>query len=372
MNEGVDLVTEPVYCYGKGLMGDSHEVLMTSLRLNAFGAVICKGDFHLAKSMGQKLKILYLMRILLTQTDEVHPLSVNELITRLAGYGISAERKTIYDDIEVLRQFGIDIVMEKSKSFGYYVAGRDFELPELKLLADAVQSSKFITEKKSMQLIRKLESLTSIYDAGKLRRQVYIQNRVKNMNESIYYSVDTLHEAITEGKKICFKYFDYNIKKERVFRRNGARYTVSPIVLSWNEENYYLIANSDEREGLSHYRVDKMSGVKKLDENRNNSTDSFDLADYSKKVFGMFGGEETNVKLRMHNALANTAIDRFGKDITMIADGDQHFTISVRVALSPVFYGWLFQFGELCEVVSPQSLKDELKMRAEKFLSQLD
>jgi len=323
------------------------------------------------KSMGQKLKILYLMRILLSQTDEAHPVSVGELIARLADYGVSAERKTIYDDIEALRRFGVDIVMEKSKSFGYYVAARDFELPELKLLADAVQSSKFITEKKSMQLIKKLEGLASTHDAGKLRRQVYVRNRVKSMNESIYYSVDALHEAISEGKKISFKYFDYNIEKERVFRRDGARYIVSPIVLSWNEENYYLIAHSDEREGLSHYRVDKMSGVKKLDENRSDSTESFDLANYSKKVFGMFGGEETNVKLRMHNTLANTAIDRFGKDITMIANGDQHFTVSVRIALSPVFYGWLFQFGELCEVVFPQSLKDELKMWAEKFLSQL-
>ena len=322
------------------------------------------------KSMGQKLKILYLMRIFLSQTDEAHPMSVGELIARLADYGVSAERKTVYDDIEALRQFGVDIVMEKSKSFGYYVAGRDFELPELKLLADAVQSSKFITEKKSMQLIKKLEGLASTHDAGKLRRQLYIQNRVKNMNESIYYSVDTLHEAIALGKKISFKYFDYNIEKERVFRRDGARYIVSPIVLSWNEENYYLIAHSDEREGLSHYRVDKMSGVKKLDENRSDATDSFDLADYSKKVFGMFGGKETNVKLRVHNTLASIVIDRFGKDLTMIADGEHHFTISVHVALSPVFYGWLFQFNELCEVLSPQSLKAELKMRAEKFLSQ--
>jgi len=308
---------------------------------------------------------------MLTQTDETHHLSVGELISKLADYGVSAERKTVYDDLEALRQFGIDIVMEKSKSFGYYVAGRDFELPELKLLADSVQSSKFITEKKSMQLIKKLEGLTSVYDAGKLRRQVYIQNRVKNMNESIYYSVDALHGAISEGKKISFKYFDYDMGKERVFRRGGARYVVSPIVLSWNEGNYYLIAHSDAREGLSHYRVDKMSEVKRLNENRSNATDSFDLADYSKKVFGMFGGEEANVRLRMHETLASAAIDRFGKDIAMIADGGHHFTISVRVALSPVFYGWLFQFGELCEVLAPQSLKDELKTRAEKLLSQL-
>ena len=324
------------------------------------------------KSMGQKLKILYLMRILLKQTDETHPLSVNELISKLADFGISAERKTIYDDIEALRQFGLDIVMEKSKSFGYYVAGRDFELPELKLLADAVQSSKFITEKKSIQLINKLESLASAHDAGKLRRHVYIHNRVKNMNESIYYSVDTLHEAITEGRKISFKYFDYNIKKDRVFRRDGTRYVVSPVVLSWSDENYYLIAHSDEREGFSHYRVDKMNGVKKLNESISDATERFDLADYSKKVFGMFGGEEANVKLRMHNMLASAALDRFGKDIIMIADGTQHFTITVRVALSPVFYGWLFQFGELCEVIAPQALRDELKTRAEKFLSQFE
>ena len=320
------------------------------------------------KSMGQKLKILYLMRIFLSQTDETHPLSVSELISKLADYGVSAERKTIYDDIEALRQFGIDIIMEKTKSFGYYVASRDFELPELKLLADAVQSSKFITEKKSMQLIKKLEGLASAHGAGKLRRQVYIQNRVKSMNESIYYYVDILHEAISEGKKISFKYFDYNVEKERVFRHGGARYVVSPIVLSWNEENYYLIAHSDEREGFSHYRVDKMSGVKKLDEKRSAATGGFDLVDYTKKVFGMYGGTEANVKLRMSNTLANAAIDRFGKDIAIIADGDCHFTINVRVALSPVFYGWLFQFGELCEVVSPQSLKDELKARAEKLL----
>ena len=325
----------------------------------------------MAKSMGQKLKILYLMRILLTSTDETHPLSATELISKLAECGVSAERKTIYDDIETLRQFGLDIVKAKTKSFGYYVGVRDFELPELKLLADAVQSSKFITEKKSLGLIIKLESLASNYDAGKLRRQVFVQNRVKSMNETIYYSVDTIHEAISEGKKVSFRYFDYDIKKERVFRRDGARYTVSPIVLSWSEEYYYLIAHSDEREGLSHYRVDKMSTVKKLDEPRSDSVGNFNLADYSKKVFGMFGGEEAVVKLRMQNSLAGYAIDRFGKDVTIIPDGKQHFTVKVLVALSPVFYGWLFQFGELCEVLSPQSLKDELKTRAEAFLSRL-
>ena len=323
------------------------------------------------KTTGQKLKLLYLMKILQTQTDEAHMLSVNELIQKLAESGVSAERKTIYSDIESLKLFGLDIIMEKSKSYGYYVANREFELPELKLLADAVQSSKFITEKKSMELIKKLEGLASVYDAGKLRRQVYIQNRVKNMNESIYYSVDALHEAIAGGKKISFRYFNYSIRKERVFRKAGAPYIVSPAALTWNDENYYLIAKSDEREGLTNFRVDRMNDVRKLEEARDPDVAGFDLAEYSKKVFGMFGGEETVVRLRLDNQLVGAVIDRFGKETIMAADGEQHFTVNVRVALSPIFYGWLFQFGDLCEVISPPNLKDDLKNRAKAFLAQL-
>ena len=323
------------------------------------------------KSSNQKLKILYLMRILLTQTDEAHTLSVGDLISRLAELGVNVERKTIYDDIETLRQFDMDIEKEKTKPYGYYVASRDFEMPELKLLADAVQSSKFITEKKSRSLIKKLEGLASVYDAGKLRRQVFIQNRVKSMNESIYYSVDALHESITEGKQISFKYYDYNIHKERVFRRDGAVYTASPVALTWNEENYYLIAQLDEREGLTHFRVDRMSSVRQLDISRDGGVPSFNLADYSKKVFGMFGGEVTDVRLRVGNHLVGAFIDRFGKDVIMAPDGDAHFTVNISVALSPIFYGWLFQFGELCEVLSPQDLKDDLKRRAEAFLMRL-
>jgi len=311
------------------------------------------------------------MKILLSETDETHMLTLGELISKLAKCGVSVERKTVYDDIEALRQFGFDIVMAKSKSYAYYVAGRDFELPELKLLADAVQSSKFITEKKSLELIKKLEGFVSVYDAGKLRRQVFIHNRVKSMNESIYYSVDAIHEAITEGKKISFRYFDYDLRKKRVFRRNGAPYVVSPIALSWSEENYYLIAHSDEREGFTHFRVDRMSDVKKLEENRSAGAKGLNLASYSKKVFGMFGGEETDVMLRIHNQLTTAVIDRFGKDVILVADGESHFTVNLRVVLSPVFYGWLFQFGELCEVLSPQNLKEDLKHRAEAFLSKL-
>ena len=323
------------------------------------------------KSTGQKLKLLYLRQILLSQTDENHKLTVNELITELAKYDIAAERKTVYDDIEALKQYGLDIITEKSKMNAYYIANRDFELPELKLLADAVQSSKFITERKSLELIKKLGSLASDHDAGRLRRQVFIQNRVKSMNESIYYSVDALHEAISEGKKISFKYFDYTIQKKRAFRKNSEPYIVSPAALTWNDENYYLIAFSDDIDGFKHFRVDRMSGVQKLDKPRNPSVRGFSLTEYSKKVFGMFGGEEVNVKLRVHNQLAGAVIDHFGKDVMMAADGEEHFTVNVSVALSPVFFGWLFQFGELCKVLSPQGLKETLKGHAEKFLENL-
>ena len=321
--------------------------------------------------MGQKLKILYLMKILLSHTDEAHPMPMGEIIARLAGYGISAERKTVYDDMEALRQFGVDIMMEKSKSYGYYVASRDFQLPELKLLADAVQSSKFITEKKSRELIGKLQGLASGYEAGKLRRQVYMQDRVKNMNESIYYSVDNLHESIAAGKKISFQYFDYTIGKERAFRKNGARYAVDPIALTWNDEHYYLIAYSEDHAGFTHYRVDRMSGVRILEENRSAAVGNFDLASYTKKVFGMFGGAETDITLRLHNSLAGVLIDRFGRDVSLTADGSEGFIVRLRVALSPVFYGWLFQFGEMCEVLSPRSFKEELQKYTERFLSKL-
>jgi len=323
------------------------------------------------KSANQKQKILYLMQILLTQTDEKHMLSVGELISKLKEFDIKAERKTIYDDIETLRKFGLDIVMSKNKTYGYYIASRDFELPELKLLADAVQSSKFITERKTLQLIKKLEGLMSNHDAGKLRRQVYVQNRVKSMNESIYYNVDTLHEAISEDKKISFKYSTYDIQKKQVFRKDGKPYIVSPAALTWSEENYYLIAYSQERKSITHFRVDRMSSVKKLPESRCTEVAGFKLAEYSKKVFGMFGGEELDVKLRVNRKLIGGVIDRFGKDIIMVPDGNDHFTIRVRIALSPIFYGWVFQFGNLIEVLEPQSLKDDLIRQAKDFLAKL-
>ena len=323
----------------------------------------------MAKSANQKLKILYLMRIFLTETDEEHSLTISEIISKLANYDVLVERKTIYADIETLRQFGIDIKLQKTKTFDYSVASRDFELPELKLLVDAVQSPKFITAKKSNELIKKIEGLTSKHEASQLQRQVFVANRVKTMNESIYYNVDTLHQAIADGKKINFRYFEYTIDKEKQFRRNGEKYIASPIALAWDDENYYLISYSERHSGLVHYRVDKMNAITILDEKRDMpDKDRFDLASYTKKVFGMYSGEEQSVKLQFDNSLVGVVLDRFGKDISIVKADDKHFTVTIHVAISPVFIAWIFQFGDSVKVLSPKSLIEELENRAKSIL----
>lgn len=311
------------------------------------------------KSANQKLKLLYICDMI-KDTDENSPISVNEIIQRLAQQDISAERKSIYNDVECLRQYGLDI--EKT-SGGYYLASREFETPELKLLVDAVQCSRFITQKKSLALIKKIESLCSKTQAQSLHRQVYVFNRVKTMNESIYYNVDDIHTAIETDCKITFRYFDYGVDKQKRYRNNDTLYRVSPYALTWEDENYYLIAYDSAAEKIKHYRVDKMESIRVVKEKREGSQAflNFDLASYSRGIFGMYGGEKTNVKIRFENSLSSVIIDRFGKEITMIPDGDNHFTINLNVAVSPQFYAWVFGFGEKATVISPKSVVDEIK-----------
>lgn len=246
------------------------------------------------KSPNQKLKLLYLMEIMLQQTDERHPMTVPEMISQLAQRGVSAERKSIYGDLEALRTFGLDIVQTKSKTTGYYVGTRAFETPELKLLVDSVQSSKFITHKKTLALIKKIENLASIYDAQLLQRQVYVHGRVKSMNESVYYNVDEISDAISRDRQIRFHYFEYTISKQRRYRKAGAYYVVSPLALMWDNENYYLLAWDSEAELRKHYRVDKMTDISALEAPREGTEDlsQLDLPAYSQKVFSMFSGEE--------------------------------------------------------------------------------
>lgn len=317
----------------------------------------------MAKSSNQKLKLLYLVKFLMQHSDEEHPVSTSDIIAELAMNGISAERKSIYDDIDALRLFGLDIIQIKGKNGGYYIGERDFELPELKLLVDSVQSSKFITQEKTYKLIKKIESLASVYDGQLLQRQVYVTNRVKSMNESIYYTVDVISDAIAMNKKIRYLYFEYTVSKERRFRHDGAFYEVSPFALIWDDENYYMLAWDSAAETMKHYRVDKMAKVSLADDERegNSQFEAFDMSAYTKSIFGMFGGKEQKVKLRFSNHLVGAVIDRFGRDVMIIKDGDEHFTVTISVVPSQQFLAWVFGFGSEVEIISPAELRDEMK-----------
>lgn len=324
----------------------------------------------MAKSQNQKAKLLYLMKYLLEETDETHGVSAAQLMAHLESLGISSERKSLYNDLDTLRDFGLDVIKLGGRPTLYAVASRDFELAELKLLVDVVQSSRFITEKKSLSLIRKLENLAGRHGARQLQRQVFVRNRIKSMNESIYYNVDKLHEAITFDKQISFCYFDYSITKEKLYRKGGARYRVSPYALTWDDENYYLIAHEAESGLVKHYRVDKMSDIatEELPRNKNEDFDGSRLAEYAGKVFGMFAGEERKVRLRFVNRLAGAVIDRFGRDVMINSKDDGSFTVTVNVVVSPQFYGWLCGFGDEVQLLWPEDVREDFICYVKKLI----
>ena len=322
----------------------------------------------MAKQSNQKLKILYLADMFMKETDEEHPLTMKEIISKLSMLDIPADRKTLYQDLDELREFGYDIICEqKGRGFYYYLGSRDFELPELKLLVDSVQSAKFITDKKSNTLIKKLEGLTSKHLAKQLNRQVSISGRVKTMNESIYYNVDRIHEAINADSSINFYYYQWNIKKEPVLRHDGKLYEVSPWGLMWDDENYYLVAYDGENDMIRHFRIDKMLKITTTGRKREGKAlfKDFDMPKYTKSVFGMFRGETKKVTIQAKNCMAGVMIDRFGKDINMIPDDKDHFHTRVDVMLSPQFLAWIISLGEDVRITAPESavkmMKDVIK-----------
>ena len=319
----------------------------------------------MAKSPNQKAKLLRLYQYLFRFSDEEHPVTVAQIIQELARYDISAERKSIYDDLETLRQMGLDVQSRKGKSPGWFVGSRDFELPELKLLMDAVQSSRFISQKKSDSLLRKLENLASIHQAQQLQRQVYVSGRVKAMNESIYYNVDKLHTALAARKAASFQYFDYDITRQKVFRREGKRYTVSPYGLIWNSEFYYLVAFDHAHQEMRHYRVDKMYDIVVLSLNRQGMEcyPDFQLAAYGQKHFGMYTGQELTVTLRGRRSMAGVVWDRFGQEVILVPDGEEHFTVTLPVVMSPQFFGWLFGLDGGLTLIRPQEAVDAYRQR---------
>ncbi len=325
------------------------------------------------KGTNQKFKLYRLAQIMLEKTDDDHYITMPEILSSLEAYGVTADRKSIYNDLRDLEVLGIEVEGEPvGGRYHYHVLNRPFELPELKLLVDAIQSSKFITERKTNALIKKLEQLVSQYEAVKLQRQVYVSGRIKTMNESIYYTVDAIHNAISENKKIRFQYYQWNVKKEMELRHGGAFYHISPWGLSWDDENYYLVGYDSEADTLKHYRVDKMLHIQMSDEKREGQEhfERLNIADYAKKSFGMFGGKEQKVKLLVKNELAGVMIDRFGKDIMMIPKEENYFTVNVDVHISNQFLGWVFSLGDGVKIISPDEVVEQMKQEVERLQQQ--
>lgn len=324
------------------------------------------------RSDKQKLKLMYLLKLFEERTDANHGLSMTDIIEALSEEGITAERKSIYADISALNEFGYDIVKDiEGKSCVYKLVERDFEIAELKLLVDAVQSSKFITESKSNKLIKKIEGLASANEAKSLHRQVYVANRIKTTNESVYYNVDDIQKAISENHKVSFKYFQWNPNKEKELRHNGMRYEVSPWALTWDDENYYMVGYDSKEDKIKHYRVDKMLKIEIVADSKREGKALFkdmDMAVYSKKIFGMFGGEEQTVVLECKNGISGVIIDRFGTEVDIIKRAEDNFTVRVNVQISPQFLGWVFSLGESIKIISPDSVIERMKEEITRIL----
>lgn len=327
----------------------------------------------MSRGVNQKLKLSYLIRIMLTKTDDEHGLTMPQIIDELAKYDITAERKSIYADFEDMTdKLGIEIIKEQiGRETYYHVGAREFELAEVKLLIDAIQSSKFITQTKSRELITKIKGFVSEHQAKQLQRQVYINDRVKTMNESVYYNVDDVHTAINQNRKIRFQYYKWNIDKKLVPRHNGAWFVVSPWALTWDDENYYMVAYDDLDHKIKHYRVDKMMKISVTDEPREGRDifKNFDMAAYSKMSFGMYSGQKTKVHIQFPNSMCGVFIDRFGKEITFRRIDKNHSELRVDVAVSYQFFGWIFSLGKEVRVTEPAEVVAQMKRAAEEFVA---
>ena len=322
------------------------------------------------KSDNQKLKIFYILDYLQRNSHQDHPVRASELIDMLQrNYNIACERKTIYSDIQALQDYGVDIESIPGKNGGYYIASRNFELPELKLLIDAVQSSRFLTEKKSRELIEKLCNQCSIHDARLMRRDMLVSGRVKSMNETIYYNVDAIQDAISMNRAISFRYFDWGIDGKRKYREKN--YYASPYGLCQDNENCYLLAHSP-RHGITSYRVDRMSEITITEDVRTPCPELTGKAlhEHANRLFQMFAGDSVNVKMRFHKTLANVVIDRFGRDTILIPEGNEYFNFTVNVAVSPMFLSWVIGFGSKAKILYPQSVIDECRQMCQEAMAQ--
>ena len=323
------------------------------------------------RGSNQKFKFTYLMKIMAEKTDDEHSLTMPQILEELEKYEVSAERKSIYEDFKDMSKLGIDVIKEqRGRETFYHIAGREFELAEVKLLIDAVQSAKFITQKKSKSLISKVKNFVSEHQAKQLQRQIVINDRVKTMNESVYYNVDDIHTAINQNRKIKFKYYKWDIDKKLVERHGGSYFVVSPWALLWYDENYYMIAFDDWDNKIKHYRVDKMMYIEVGNDERAGKEEfkNFDMAKYSKATFGMYHGEKTKVCIKFANHMCGVFIDRFGKDTLFRKIDENHSELIVDINVSPQFFGWIFSLGNDVEIVSPIEVVNELREYTKKFI----
>ena len=326
----------------------------------------------MSRGTNQKFKFTYLMQIMLAKTDDEHSLTMPQIMKELEKYDVTAERKSIYADFQdMTEKFGVEIIKEQIGRETYYHVGyREFELAEVKLLIDAIQSSKFITRTKSRELITKIKGFVSEHQAKQLQRQVFINDRVKTMNESVYYNVDDIHTAISENKKIRFKYYKWDINKKLVPRHNDDWFVVSPWALTWDDENYYLVAFDDWYHKIKHYRVDKMMKISITEEKRDGKEafNNFDMAEYSKATFGMYQGTRKKVRIQFANSMCGVFIDRFGKEISFKPLDEEHSELQVDVNVSPQFFGWIFSLGKNVKVTGPEEVVEEMKKFAGDFM----
>ena len=304
--------------------------------------------------------LLLLRQYLYRQTDEQHPVSVTDILAFWQQHGIQAGRKSVYTDIELLQNAGMDIVCVKSTQNRYFVGERLFELPELKLLVDAVESSRFITEKKSTALIKKLGHLTSTAQAEQLNRRIYMGGTPKPENESIYYNVDTIHNAVQKKQQITFQYFEYTPKKEKILKHDGYKYRFSPYAMIWNRDCYYAVGWSEKHGKIAQFRVDRMTAVEPLEQVAVQTPD-FDPAEYVRKVFGMYPDDLCTVKLLCDNEVMRSVIDRFGENVRTETVDEQHFRATVEVAPSPPFFSWIFTFGGKIRIIGPLTVLEEMR-----------
>lgn len=307
----------------------------------------------------QKLKILHLIRILETQTDDEHGLTGPQIIEKLAELGIEIERKTLYRDLDALREFGYDVQKYHRRTVEYGLASRDFEDGELRLMADAVQSSKFLTKRKADKLVNEIAKLGSMQLADDLRKRIHVEGRIRSQNESVFYNLDAIQRAITAKKKVEFQYFKHDEAKNRVLQHNGEKYCETPVQLVYMDDCYYLIAWNDKHAGFANYRVDRMLriNVSTQEATRNEQIATFDVAKYQQRVFGMFSGEAVQVTLTVKASAMSAVMDRFGKDVASTPSGEGECRVSATVMEAPTFFGWLTQFGSDVVIEAPQSLR---------------